>query len=191
MILSLNPLDGSSLHSFLSDTPFKSGTTHSSICVTYAAWPNIKLQCHNIYFQLHSFLAGILYWWQEMTVKPFLQSFPAHPKDNGVIVRSLWWPICENDSLTLMLLLVLHSFTTSAWWILALLSWNMPGPSGKKKINWWDNLAIQYIQALCRLAVPRPDQLKQPQIITQQFADLKRNDDFFFFGQAVHSKSLL
>ena len=38
----------------------------------------------------------------------------------------------------------------------------------KEKIHWWDNLVIQ---ELCWLAVPRPDQLKQPQIITQQFAD--------------------
>ena len=33
--------------------------------------------------------------------------------------------------------LMLHSFTTTAWWILALLLWNMPEPSGKKKFNWW------------------------------------------------------
>ena len=42
----------------------------------------------------------------------------------------------------------------------------------KEKIHWWDNLVIQYIQELCWLAVPRPDQLKQPQIITLQFAEL-------------------
>ena len=41
----------------------------------------------------------------------------------------------------------------------------------EEKIHWWDNLVIQYIQELCWLAVPRPDQLKQPQIITLQFAD--------------------
>ena len=40
----------------------------------------------------------------------------------------------------------------------------------EEKIHWWDNLVIQYIQELCWLAVPRPDQLKQPQIITLQFA---------------------
>ena len=43
----------------------------------------------------------------------------------------------------------------------------------EEKIHWWDNLIIQYIQELCWLAVPRPDQLKQPQIMTLQFADLK------------------
>ena len=33
--------------------------------------------------------------------------------------------------------------------------------------------------------MPRPDQLKQPQIITLQFADLNRNDNFFL-GRAVY-----
>ena len=50
-------------------------------------------------------------------------------------------------------------------------------------INWWDNLVIQYIQ---ELAVPRPDRLKQPQIITLQFADLNQKDDFFF-GRAAYN----
>ena len=49
-----------------------------------------------------------------------------------------------------------------------------------EKIHWWDNLVIQYIQELCWLAVPRPDQLNQPQIITLPFADLNRNENFFF-----------
>ena len=40
-------------------------------------------------------------------------------------------------------------------------------------------------EELCWLAVHRPDQLKQPQIITLQFADLNQNDDFYF-GQAVY-----
>ena len=40
----------------------------------------------------------------------------------------------------------------------------------EEKINWWDNLVIQYIQELCWPAVPGPDQLNQPQIITLQFA---------------------
>ena len=51
-------------------------------------------------------------------------------------------------------------------------------------IHWWDNLVIQYIQELCWLAVPRPDQLKQPQIITLQFVDLNQN--YFFFGQVMY-----
>ena len=42
-----------------------------------------------------------------------------------------------------------------------------------------DGITIQYIQELCW-----PDQLKQPQIITLQFGDLNRNDNFFF-DQAV------
>ena len=37
---------------------------------------------------------------------------------------------------------------------------------------------IQYIQEVCWPAVRIPDQLKQPQIITQQFADLNRNDNW-------------
>ena len=56
----------------------------------------------------------------------------------------------------------------------------MPEPSGKNKIHWWDNLVIQYIQELCWLAVPGPDQLKQPQITTLQLADFNRNDAFFW-----------
>ena len=55
----------------------------------------------------------------------------------------------------------------------------------EEKIHWWDNLVIQYIQELCWLAVPKPDQLKQPRIITLQFADLNRNDNSFF-GRAVY-----
>ena len=41
-----------------------------------------------------------------------------------------------------------HSFTTRTQWMLTLLSWNMPEPSGEK-IHWWDNLVIQYIQEIC------------------------------------------
>ena len=62
---------------------------------------------------------------------------------------------------------MLHSFTARARWILALLSWNMPEQSGKKKIHWWDNLVIQEI---CWLAMPRPEWLKQPQIIQLAFS---------------------
>ena len=51
--------------------------------------------------------------------------------------------------------------------------------------KFWDNLVIQYIQELCWLVLPRTDQLKQPQIITLQFADI--NQKLFFFGQAVFS----
>ena len=81
-------------------------------------------------------------------VKPFLQSFPLTANTfNTVKVRTLWWPIH-----VWKWLLMLHSFTTRARWILALLTWNMPEPSGKKKIHWWDNLVTQYIQELltCR-----------------------------------------
>ena len=46
--------------------------------------------------------------------------------------------------------------------------------------------SIQYIQELCWLAVPRPDQLKQPQIITLQFADLNRNGNFFLTGSVLY-----
>ena len=46
----------------------------------------------------------------------------------------------------------------------------------EEKIHRWDNLVIQCIQELCWLAVPRPDKLKQPLIITLQFADLNQND---------------
>ena len=52
----------------------------------------------------------------------------------------------------------------------------------EKEIHWWDNLVIQYIQELCWLAVPRPDQLKQPQIMTLQFADLKSKWQLFWPG---------
>ena len=51
-----------------------------------------------------------------------------------------------------------------------------------EKIHWWDNLVIQYIQVVCWLAVPRPDQLNQPQIITLQFADLNQNYNLFWPG---------
>ena len=83
--------------------------------------------------------------------------------------------------------LMLHSFTTRARLILALPSSNMPEASGGEKIHWWDNLVIQYIQELCWLAVPRPDQLKQPQIKTLQFADW--NDNFFLARQCIYSGS--
>ena len=85
--------------------------------------------------------------------------------------------------------LMLHSFTTRARWILALSSWNMPEPSGKKKINdgiTWSfstfrnsqfNSFYLYSAFHSRLSqrrftvfklywywliVPRHDQLKQP-----------------------------
>ena len=58
-----------------------------------------------------------------------------------------------------------------------------------EKIHWRDNLVIQYIQELCWLAVPRPDQLKQPQIIILQFSDLKLSKfyfvNFFFARQCI------
>ena len=120
------------------------------------------MQCHNIYFHPESqyFLAEILYWWQESQTIPF----PLIPNTfNGVKVRTLCWPIH-----VWKWLLMLHCFTARARWILALLSWNMPELSGKKKSNWQDNLFIQYIQELCWLVGPRPDQLKQPQIIIKR-----------------------
>ena len=39
----------------------------------------------------------------------------------------------SSSSLDIHVSLMLHSFTTRAWWILALSSWNMPEQSGKKK----------------------------------------------------------
>ena len=52
----------------------------------------------------------------------------------------------------------------------------------EEKIHWCDNLVIKYIQELCWLTVPRPGQLNQAQIITLQFAELNRNDNFFWLG---------
>ena len=60
--------------------------------------------------------------------------------------------------------------------------------SREEIIHWWDNLVIQYIQELCWLAVPRPDQLKQPQIITLQFTDLNRNYDFFLAKKYISTQ---
>ena len=52
--------------------------------------------------------------------------------------------VCENDvSCSLN-----HSFTIWAWWILELSPWNMAVPSGIRKIHWWNNLVIQYIQVV-------------------------------------------
>ena len=86
--------------------------------------------------------------------------------------------------MTCSLTLMEHFFTTRARWILALLSWNMPEPSGKKKsidgITWsFSTFRNSWI------AMPWPDQLRQPQIITLQFADLNRNYIFFWTGSVV------
>ena len=66
----------------------------------------------------------------------FFSLFQHIPKTfNGVKVTT-GQLMCENYSscsLTLLCVLMLHSFTTRDWWIWALLSWNMPEPSGKKK----------------------------------------------------------
>ena len=71
-------------------------------------------------------------------VKPFLQSFPLTPNTVNVVkVRTSvvasscvkMTPRAPSHSCVLML----HSFTTRAWWILPLSSWNMLKPSGKKK----------------------------------------------------------
>ena len=71
---------------------------------------------------------------------------------------------------------MLHFFTVRARWIyLGIVVLEYAEPSRKKKMNWWDNLVIQYIQELCWLVVHRPDRLKQPQIITLQFADFNQN----------------
>ena len=66
-----------------------------------------------------------------------------------------------------------HSFTVWAWWIVALSSWNISVPSGKKKsidgIIWSFSifrLSADLIFWSDDVAEPRPDQLKQPQIIT-------------------------
>ena len=103
-------------------------------------------------------------------------------------LNSMWWPIHAWKWLSMLpwhsCVLMLHSFTSRARWILALLSWNML----EEKIHWRDNLVIQYIQELCWLAVPRPDQLKQPQIITLQFVDLSKL--IFLGGQAVYMRCI-
>ena len=64
-------------------------------------------------------------------------------------------------------------------------SWNMPEPSGKKNSSDGITWSFSTIQEHCWIAVPRPDQLKQPQIITLQFADLNQNDYFFWGGQCM------
>ena len=60
-------------------------------------------------------------------------------------------------------LLVLQSFSTRAWWILALSSWNMPEPSGKEKSIDWITWSIGTFRNSADLLCW--DQLKQPQIV--------------------------
>ena len=79
--------------------------------------------------------------------------------------------------------LMLHSFTTRAWWILALLSWNMPKPSGKKKSNWWDNLAFSTFRNSADLQSLDLTNWSNPRSL--QFADVNRNDNFFLDGQCI------
>ena len=88
-----------------------------------------------------------------------------HPELHSFLVQILYWWL---ESLTIF------SFNAKYFQCqdLALLSWNI----SEEKIHWWDNLVIRYIQERW-LAVPRTNQLKQPQIITLQFADSNRNDD--------------
>ena len=62
--------------------------------------------------------------------------------------------------------IMLQSFTTRARWILALLSWNMPEPSGKKKSKLMGFTGHSVHSGTEWFVLPRPDQLKQPQIIT-------------------------
>ena len=69
-------------------------------------------------------------------VEPLLKPFPFTPNNfNGVKVRTLWWTI--HVWKWLLVLPDTHvsscSFTTRAWSILLLSSWNMPEPTGKKK----------------------------------------------------------
>ena len=114
-------------------------------------------------------------------VKPFLRSFPAHPQDfSKDKVRTLWCAIH-----VWKLLLMLHYFTTRAWWILELSPWNMPEPSGKKKSIEGITCSFSTFRNSADSAVPRPDQLKQPRIITQQLADLNRNYDFILWPGSV------
>ena len=71
---------------------------------------------------------------------------------------------------------MLHSFTTRTRLNLALSSWNMAETSGKKKSI--DGITWSFSTFRNWLAVPRPGQLKQPQIIRLQSADLNINYSF-------------
>ena len=75
---------------------------------------------------------------------------------------------------------MLHSFTTRARLNLAIVVLEYARAIREEKIHWWDNLVIQ---ELCWLAGPRPDQLKQPQIIPLQFSDWNRNYNFFILAR--------
>ena len=115
--------------------------------------------------------------WPRFCIGPFLQSFPLTANTlNGVKVGTLCCVKVTPHAPWLSLVLMRASFTTRARFILALSYWEY---IREDKIHWWDNLVIQYIQELCWLAEPRPDQLKQPQIVTRQFSDLNQNGDFF------------
>ena len=144
---------------------------------------NNFMQNQNIYFNpvLHTFLAEILYWWQKNQTIPSVFS-----SSSQRLLMGLKSGLSGGGKFKNML----YSFTTRARWILALLSWIMPWAIREEKIHWWDHLVIQYIQEICWLAVPRPDQLKQPQIITLKFADLNQNDGFFLARQCISFKSL-
>ena len=105
--------------------------------------------------ELHSFLAEILYWWQESrTPNTF----------NGVKVRTLWGP--NHVWKWLLMLPDTHVSSCSILsqlepWILALLSCCIVEYARTTREEKTCQ-AIQYIQEFCWLAVPRPDQLKQP-----------------------------
>ena len=74
---------------------------------------------------------------------------------NGVKVRTLWWPIHVWKWLLILPdthVLMLHLMN------LGIVVLEYAQAIREEKIHWWDNLVIQYIQELCWLATPRPDQ---------------------------------
>ena len=141
------------------------------------------MQCHNIFFPSRvAYIFGRDFVVMTGELNHFFSLFQPTPKNCNGVKSGL----CGGQFIFWKWLLTLHSFLTRAQWILTLSSWNMLEPSGRKKIHWWDNLVIQYIQELCWLAVPVPDQLKQPKIITLQFAYLNRNNNFFLARQYIN-----
>ena len=124
--------------------------------------------------ELYTFLAKILYWWQESHTIPSVFSSTPQRLSVGVEVSQF---MCENvSSCSLTHVSSCFTFTTRTRWIVL----EYARAIREEKIHRWDNLLIQHIQET--LAEPRPDQLKQSQIMTQQFSDLNRNYNFFCLG---------
>ena len=131
------------------------------------------MQCHNINFPSRA--ACIFHWDPVLMMEESsccAKSSPAHPKDSQRGLRSGLCggqSMCENDvSRSLN-----HSFTVWAWWIVALSSWNISVPSGKNKsidgTAWLFGIFRKSADLIFwshNVAEPRPDQLKQPQMIT-------------------------